>query len=391
PFGTQGRPAARAVLWASLHEVCFLPGGRVAFVDVGWGAQIQENLSIAVEQHPKRPQIRGIYLGLNTTAHVRKTPDNWMEWVLCDAGHPEYFGQAALEFVFLFEVMTRAPHGTIIGYGDQKAHFAPICKGKDTESRRTELLDEPQIGAVQQGVHTYARHYVRVAKLLNMHANDALPYARSMIARIVRFPSTTEADWLMKLKNISDLGSAETITLGSAALTLRHPRQMVQTLRQSFWPYGMVGTTLGKMGQAAVAFKKGKHTLPSRQAALVPWIVWHHEAPAPATQEPEVNKTRTYDFEKQGLAAMQEMGLAGRKAGVTVDLYQATRPLRGRDMLPSHLVYLALRRWAVRNDRHIPTLSGISLRGLFVRDYGSYRTYNFLRKVVRRAKKLLGI
>lgn len=384
--------AARAGLWGYLEEIDFFQGGRVAFVDVGWGAQIQENLSIAVEGHPKCPQIRGIYLGLNATAHVRKTPNNWMEWVLCDAGHPEYFGQAALEFVFLFEVMTRAPHGTIIGYGDRNTHFAPICKRNDTDSRRTERLDEPQIGAVQQGVHAYARHYARVAKLLNIQANDALPYARSMVARIVRFPSVTEADWLMKLRNISDLGSAETITLGSPALSLRHPRQMVQTLRRAFWPYGMVGATLGKAGQAAVAFKKGKQALPSTQTPLVPWIVWHKEAPSPAHQESAgARAVRVYDFEKQGRAAMVDMGGAGRKACVAVDLHKATRPLRGRDMLASHLVYLALRRWAVRHDRHVPTLSGISLRGLFVRDYGSYRTYNFLRKAVRCAKKLLDV
>lgn len=384
---------AREGLLGYLEAIGFLSGGRVAFVDIGWGGQIQENIAVAVESHPGRPQIHGLYMGLNGTGHTRKARGRRMEGLVCDAGEPDFFGQAALEFVFLFEIMVRAPHGTIIGYAGREAGFAPVCKDADTASRLSEIRDEPRICAVQAGVRDYARHYARVARILDIRAADTLPYARSTIARAVRFPSALETQWLMTLQNISDLGSSLSMTLGStyssgsSHLSLWRPRQMIRTLKQVYWPYGVVRASLGRAGQAIIAFRKGRYALSVADLLPMAQDVRQSEVePLPAQAAPPVP---IYPFEKQGLAAEKAMAQVGREAGQTVDLHEGTRPLRGLEMLPSHLVYRALRHWAARRKRLVPSADGVSLTGLLMRDYGRYHPARLLRGAARRALRRL--
>ncbi|TWB11693.1 putative HAD superfamily hydrolase [Rhizobium sp. ERR 1071] len=381
----------KAGLLGYLESMNFFKSNRVSVVDVGWGAQIQENLAVAVEGHGNRPQIMGMYLGLNAVAHARKTGQSWVDWSLCDQGHAEWYGWAALEFVFLFEVMTRAPHGTVIGYRERDGRYEPEIKADDELSRLTEIKTDPAIASVQSGILEYARRYVMASRIFDIDANDAMPYARSSVARAVRFPNREEADWISRIKNVSDLGSSEIVSLAETGLPLFRPRQILRLIARSFWPYALVRSRFGRTGQAAVSIIKGLRLLPPVHQPLVPWIVWHEPASQRLQSSLPKPAMATNSLETLGMDGMQSMIEKGRRQGKIVQLHELTAPLSAGDMLPLYLSYRALRIVARLKKRHIPSASCISLRGLIMRENHWNRVVKIARAARRRLNRPLGI
>ncbi|WP_193603341.1 HAD-IA family hydrolase [Agrobacterium sp. MS2] len=371
-----------------LRGVGFFATDRVAVVDVGWGAQIQENLAVALENLADRPQIMGLYLGLNNIAHLRKTNASWVDWTLCDQGHAEWYGWAALEFVFLFEVMTRAPHGTVVGYSDDGNGVRPITKGDSEESRQTEAKSDPAIANVQLGILDYAQHYKTAARIFEIKPEDMMPYARSTVARAVRFPTRSEAAWISRAKNVSDLGSSEVVAFSDGPLRLTRPRQTVNLLSRSFWPYALVRQKLGLVGQFVVAVIRGVRMLPPSDQQLAPWIVWHEPSPRKSVLQPTATTCIRNELEELGSSNMRKMQDAGRRESRRVLLHQLSAPLSLADMIPLNICYRAVRVIARLKKRHVPAASCISVRGLIMRENHWNRMIKISRSIKRRVQRL---
>ncbi len=380
----------RAGLIGYLNDMGFFDFDRVAVVDVGWGAQIQENIAVAIEGLQDHPQIMGMYLGLNNVAHIRKTDQSWVDWALCDQGHAEWFGWAALEFVFLFEVMTRAPHGTVIGYEKCGERFEPLTKDDTVESRKIELQTDPVIANVQKGILEYSKRYAIAARIFDIQSTDAMPYARSMVARAVRFPTREEASWISRIKNVSDLGSSEIVSLSGTQLPVLRPRVARRMLATSFWPYALIRSRLGTLGQMMVAVARGWRQLPSSDQLLAPWIVWHVPSTRRSGCVPKAGLTIDNTLESRGLENMELMRNLGRKQALLVHLHERTEPLSFIEMLRLNLTYRILRVIARLKKRHVPTASCISIRGLIMRENHWNRYVKFSRSIYRRIKKFFG-
>jgi FMN phosphatase YigB (HAD superfamily) len=265
-----------------LEQVSFFDDDLVAFVDVGWHGQIQESLFLGMQHRPDCPQIRGLYMGLTLTAHWRKSPDNWMEWTICDQVHMDWPAIAAFHFPQSFEAIARAPHGTVIGYQRlEDGTIQPILNPDNSASRQREIENDPMIMLFQRGIRAFVAQYKLVGSMARLTAEDTLPYAREMIQRMIRFPTSLEARWLLGLRNVSDLGSKDVYLMGSSSRTWS-PRKLLwslpKQLQSSFWKYGTLALHGGRPIQLLWAFWGDARNLPQRDTAIGPGIVFHEPA-----------------------------------------------------------------------------------------------------------------
>ena len=181
---------------------------RAAIVDVGWNAQIQENLYFGMLDRTDRPQLFGFYLGTLLRAHWTNRAHNSVNRMLVDETDACWYSHAAFEFVQVLEACVRAPHGTVVDYTESAdGEVVPLFKPDSDRSRQAELRDEVTIARLQTGMRSYAARYRQAVEIFGFNDRQMLPYARQMVDRLVRFPKRDEALLFLPMNNVSDLGS----------------------------------------------------------------------------------------------------------------------------------------------------------------------------------------
>ncbi len=358
-----------------LKEQDFFSDSRVAIVDVGWSGQIQDNLFKAITDRSDCPQIFGFYLGTTLAAHWRKTPRNWMEWTHGDYSHMDWFGRSAFEFVQGLEAVVRSPHGTTIGYYDNGLSIQPIYKAETESSRQTEAKDDPMIALFQNGMREFAVNYAQAANMFGFKAADTLPYARMMLNRMVRFPSTEEAKWFLKINNVSDLGSSDIFAFGQPdAVSLLKPKTMLRALRQSFWRYGVVSIGRKSLSQSIFAALISIRMIPKIGKSLCEGIVFNAPTPTIGRSINFIPLSVSPESLFESIETLQKTSLElGRKQARLVALHSATSPLSLREALTAHLAYRLVRVVCLFSGRHIPYSDALSIKGFIMRDLTKYK------------------
>jgi predicted HAD superfamily hydrolase len=371
-----------------LKEQDFFSESRIAIVDVGWSGQIQDNLFKAIMARSDCPQIFGFYLGTTLTAHWRKTPRNWMEWTHGDYSHMDWFGRSAFEFVQGIEAVVRSPHGTTIGYFDNGQSIQPIYKLETDTSRQTEAKDDPMIALFQNGMREFAVHYSQAANMFGFNAADTLPYARMMLNRMVRFPSSEEAKWFLKVNNVSDLGSSEIFALGQQhPVSLFKPKIMLRAMRQSFWPYGVVSIGRRSLSQIFFAAFISIRMIPKIGKNLSEGIVFN--APTSTIDRPANVSflSGTPDSLYESIQTLQKTCLEiGRKQARIMALHSATSPLSLREALTAHLAYRLVRVVCLFSGRYIPYADDLSIKGFIMRDLTRYKLVSQVIRYLRQSR-----
>lgn len=252
--GTQ----ARELLLAYLAQEGFFNHQRVAVVDLGWGAQIQDSLYSSVRSHPRCPLIFGFYLGANGQAAWRHCAQSRIEGLLADYRDPHWSASSAFEFVYSLEAAARAPHGTTLGYiRDNDGKILPIFRDSNDPSRQAEIADEAFICHLQIGILSYVEQYRQCAAILRFSDLESLPYARTMLERLIRYPNRQEIIWWQRLSNVADLGSSSADRLGGSS-----PRptsslfSVFSQWRTSPFHYGLIGLAAGRIGQLLLSVVK---------------------------------------------------------------------------------------------------------------------------------------
>jgi hypothetical protein len=256
----------RKGLLLHLQDRGFLGAGRVAVVDVGWGAQIQESLRLATVSVADAPEVDGVYLGTNAAAALRRCAGERIHAILADARDRDWVAGAAFDFVYAFEAITRAPHGTVTGYSE--ANGEPAFAARETSGRMAEAKDDPSIALVQRGMLAYARLYADCAMIADLRSADTLPYARAVVCRAARFPRPYEANALMAFDNVSNLGSEEVIGLSGATSLLR-PISAWRLVSRALWPEGAAAAAGGRLAQMALTAYKARHSWPVSKVGTV--------------------------------------------------------------------------------------------------------------------------
>ncbi len=256
--------ATRAQLQAYLESMRFFEPGPIALVDVGWGGQVQDNLVRAFSDRPDFPRVFGLYLGVRRSALWRQTPKSSYEGVLADETDPNWHGHAAFEFVQAFEALTRAPHGTVLGYRTVDCSTRPVFRSDGDPARQREAADDERIALIQEGLFEFARRYGELGWIIGARPLETLGYARSVLDRMIRFPTPVEAQWLLQMSNVADLGLTDTVPLGSWREGLTQVLRLHdfrQRLGGSFWKQGLVAG-LGRAALLAYNVRRGVRRSP---------------------------------------------------------------------------------------------------------------------------------
>ncbi len=336
---------------------------RAAIIDVGWNAQIQENLYFGMLNRVDRPQLFGFYLGTLLRAEWTKSAHNCVTGILASEEKANWHGHAAFEFVSVLEACVRAPHGTVIDHTESlDGEVTPTFRPDSEKSRQVELENELTIAQLQSGMRTFTSRYRQAAELFGFDPTQTAPYARLVLDRLVRFPTKEEASVFLPINNVSDLGSSDVWSLSPGLIGTplwKAWSNLFSILKKSKWRYGSFAVLklrfLQPLYAIAMRFHLTQRVQPLSQRRLIapePMSssqyreqVWHGmENNSPLS--PQV-----YELELKA----HERALAdlGRKAAESVLLCELTQPLSFQEaLLPWVTSQIARFAWrVVKRDR----------------------------------------
>jgi hypothetical protein len=283
----------RAALHRYLRGRGFFVSRRVAVVDVGWGAQIQENLVLGVTGEPDAPEVHGIYLGANRFAGERRAAGLRVHATLADETRYTWAAGATFDFVQLYEISTRAPHGTVLGYQDGE----PLLAEAGTPQRDSEDLEDGRVSRMQRGMLDAARLYAQVNVMLGHDHAAMRRYIATLACRVNRFPHRDEAEFFLRFRNVSNFGVAETLQLGERQPWWR-PMQMARAINRALWSEGVARLALGRPGQVVLAVLNAariRRRLPAQKA--LPTGLQTRQVCAPAKPDVDAATIEPHAFE----------------------------------------------------------------------------------------------
>jgi len=228
---------------AYLDSVGFPKTGRVGVVDVGWGGQIQENFTKALRLVGYDTEVVGYYVATDERAEVRKERGNAMRSLYATFGSRSA-GRGAFRFVHALELATRAAHGSVVGYA---SNGQPMLTDDNDKGRLKEIVDDPKIGSIQQGIADFAAEYFKWIGRLGLQANTTISEGSVRLDRLALLPTPVEAAVLLNIDNVANLGMDEGYKLGSRPSLLK-PFSFVRTIRSSLWREGAIEVTLPYVG-----------------------------------------------------------------------------------------------------------------------------------------------
>lgn len=254
----------RAALRDYLRRHGFYDAKRVALVDVGWGAQIQENLVLAVSDEDDAPEVHGMYLGANRLAAERRGAGLRIDSSLADETRYEWSAGGAFDFVQMYEISSRAPHGTVLGYREGEPELAQ----PGTPQRDREDSEDAIIARMQRGMIDAAVQHARCVRMLGASPGDTHRYVANLACRANRFPRRREARFFLGFQNVSNYGAAESIALGEHIPWWR-PVKMARAVNRAMWSEGVASLSLGPIGTVTLAILKAARVcrlLPAQNA-----------------------------------------------------------------------------------------------------------------------------
>jgi FMN phosphatase YigB (HAD superfamily) len=218
----------------------FAFGGKVAVVDLGWGAQIQEHFSKFLGSIETPTRLTGFYLGTNETAYGRIQKGMDIRSVIAQSYGTKQ-GKGIFNFVVGFELIARAAHGSIKGYTLDGSAVTDSAKG-----RKLEENDDSKIAAAQRGIIQYSKEFFQVALALNLQSADIKRLARFRAESLALLPNKYFADMMMSMTNIANMGSSDALTMGQR-IKLSKIRAARDQIRNSYWKEGTLASSLSEI------------------------------------------------------------------------------------------------------------------------------------------------
>jgi len=180
----------------------------VALVDVGWNGTTQEALDIAFEEHANAPNLHGFYLALLGNKVVRDSDRSKFRGMFFDYRNAED-GSLFYRFVELFEMATRAPHPTVIGFRRMfDGSVEPEFRDPISDERLAELSDEAFVATLQAGIFDYCDDYVRTLEAHDTGPEALSDYILYKFDRLIRYPTRSEAQLLSSFSHVEGFGQS---------------------------------------------------------------------------------------------------------------------------------------------------------------------------------------
>ncbi|GHU21594.1 hypothetical protein FACS189488_00470 [Betaproteobacteria bacterium] len=234
---------AKALLHDYFAQLGFFNHPRVAIVDIGWNGTIQRFMASTFGgETGDCPHISGYYFALVTGMYGAAEPDGGsIEGLILDRrrGAPQERAPSDLEE--LFEQGARALHATTTGYRrDAEGKVVPVLKDDTAPDRKAELVCNPLIEQLQEGILLCLEHFYAAQRLTGFSFDELKPYALALAERAVVYPTLREVSELGRLAHTEDFGHDDLLDLSARSIRWRdflRPRRLMRKVALLPWRY----------------------------------------------------------------------------------------------------------------------------------------------------------
>lgn len=218
--------------------------GPIGVVDIGWSANIQESIHRILGTVNHDAPVYGFYLGCKADAYEKTSKNFRVFSLLANEGDRQWFAHSVFDFVQVLENLIRAPHPTIIGYQRwSDGQIYPVSKSASAPSRSIESKDDAVIHEFQLGCIDFNREYCQATHAYQIPSENTRAYALISMERFALYPPKAVASNIIRLSNISDMGSDESYSLGTGRSDVLWLRRLFRAFfRSSFglWRSGSI-------------------------------------------------------------------------------------------------------------------------------------------------------
>ena len=187
--------AQRAQLRHYLESQGLIGGtSNVGLVDIGWRGTTQTSLQRAFGGDPAFRLKRGFYMGLWDDGITRPPDDMFTkEGLLCDYRRGRTILEGAAWYLaFVLEAVSRAPHGTVIGYETLESGKVVPRLAPKSISRVAEESDEDRRVLVRTGILDYTKDSSSLIEPLAEDDEPARRTSQRRLARLAFMPNRNE-------------------------------------------------------------------------------------------------------------------------------------------------------------------------------------------------------
>lgn len=195
--------AMRSKLATYLAQKGFFCAGRpTALVDIGWHGTIQECLVAAFGTRADFPLLTGYYVALMPP--ILENPGKRLGLIL-DYRHATPEESALALYQEIWELSTRAFHGTTIGYAQSAGHMLPVWRKEASAGAQRAKLNSFVL-EIQQGILDCARDFGRMDSLLPADLPTLLDEAVSRCDLAMSFPERALVHLFERYSHSDDFG-----------------------------------------------------------------------------------------------------------------------------------------------------------------------------------------
>lgn len=192
----------RAGLERYLEGEGFFGARPAALVDIGWHGTIQECLHVAFGNRPDFPPLIGYYVAVMPPFLENPTT---RKGLILDYRQASPEESAVALHQELWEISTRAFHGTTTGYVERDGHTVPVRKREGTPEKRAEM--NGFLLEIQRGVLDCARDFARMNAVIPADLALIKEIALSEYDLAVSFPEGGTPELFERLFHPDDFGS----------------------------------------------------------------------------------------------------------------------------------------------------------------------------------------
>lgn len=238
--------ASQAILTQYLDQLGFWGDKRIALVDVGWRATVQDALTTAFADREGWPTLHGLYFGLVPHFPVMQTPKSLYRGLMYEFPGSRSAYCPCERFPHLMELSTRAYHATTVAFDtDQPSgEIVPVFKSETAVGRRLEVRDQGVQSSIQAGIFDAMDAYSELVPYQELPPESYSPFFLAQLERLFHLPRKEEARVFSTIFNAEDFGTIDSTELLDNARRVRPSRSWLKAFRASgTWHEGIFAGT----------------------------------------------------------------------------------------------------------------------------------------------------
>ncbi|OLP60300.1 hypothetical protein BJF93_15185 [Xaviernesmea oryzae] len=266
-----------------MQQQGILDGTTKLFIDLGWSAQIQENLSTGLDQRAYPDRLVGLYAGTTLKAHWKVTPRNSVRWHFADIDNRSALPHPILWYPHILENLSRSPHGSCIGFDeDDEGIVRPVTKVKrDPQEERDDLL----ISKIQTSILGYTARYGALCEAYGLSASAFRELIIQLMFKFLVFPDKEVARLYSSVSNVSDFGSDEVLRSAAIDGVVGVDDDAVEHIAgRALWPQAVTAASLGASAALKRAMTIERHRWPKPDRPFASGMTQFNSMPFEADQ-----------------------------------------------------------------------------------------------------------